>query len=60
MIEKSEQVYATVELAGRYTRGQLVCYWSKKTKKEPNMQMIVKYSTEKMEQLMMEVVLHKI
>lgn len=59
MVEESHHVYATVELAGRFTRGQLVCDWAKKTWMEPNLHIVSKYNLEKMEQLVMEAVLQK-
>ncbi|KAK3096700.1 hypothetical protein FSP39_002518 [Pinctada imbricata] len=48
----TQDVYATVELAGTYTKGQMICDWRKKLGKPPNVCVVLKYHHEKVQDLL--------
>ena len=44
---ETQDVYVTVELAGNYTKGQMICDWRKKFDKEANATIVTKYDASK-------------
>ena len=44
---ETKDIYVTVELAGSYTKGQMICDWRKKLNREPNVTIVTTFDALK-------------